>query len=437
VSTGLAAAVNRTPIIIDPPTGDGQPQHVSAYPSAAAVWGADGPILDVTVDLFGVQQGRPADLDILLESPSGTSVMLASDACTGQVSDATWVFDDTAASAIGSSACSSGRWKPADYLPGETLPATAPRPPYQTKLSAFRGENPNGTWQLFVYDDSSLPAVPQDSGGLLGGFIVYITTATEQIVVPGGGTSQGPASQYPYVIPVSGKVGRIQDVFVYLHDIGHTRLDDLDILLVAPGGQKIMLMSDSCGQFQPPLGRTWRINDRDPAMPDNGDCNIAGAGGGGTNFSPTDNEPGDVLPAPAPPGPYSTSLTSSLYGTDPNGEWKVYIYDDFPAQTGYLSDVTLSFVLGPPADLDTTPPDTMIATHPATATTSRRATFEFAATESPVTFQCRLDGGSWTACSSPVTYRRLSFTRHVFRVRATDEAGNVDPTPAKWIWRVS
>jgi hypothetical protein len=59
----------------------------------------------------------------------------------------------------------------------------------------------------------------------------------------------------------------------------------------------------------------------------------------------------------------------------------------------------------------------------------RAATFWFAADES-ATFACSLDGGAWAACTSPKAYTGLSRGWHTVRARATDAAGNVDPSPA-------
>lgn len=47
------------------------------------------------------------------------------------------------------------------------------------------------------------------------------------------------------------------------------------------------------------------------------------------------------------------------------------------------------------------------------------------------TFQCKLDRKPFKKCSSPKTYKKVKPGKHVFRVRAIDKAGNVDPTPAK------
>jgi hypothetical protein len=59
----------------------------------------------------------------------------------------------------------------------------------------------------------------------------------------------------------------------------------------------------------------------------------------------------------------------------------------------------------------------------------RRATFRFASGERGSTFACKLDRGRFKRCTSPKTYRKLAPGSHVFRVKARDRAGNVDPTP--------
>ena len=57
-----------------------------------------------------------------------------------------------------------------------------------------------------------------------------------------------PAAPYPSEIAVSGLTGPIAGVAVTLHRFGHTLPGDVDILLVSPSGDDVMLMSDACGR---------------------------------------------------------------------------------------------------------------------------------------------------------------------------------------------
>jgi len=86
---------------------------------------------------------------------------------------------------------------------------------------------------------------------------------------------------------------------------------------------------------------------------------------------------------------------------------------------------------------DTTPPETSIDSGPPSSTDATDATFLLSANEAGSTFACRLDGVAWNACTSPQTYAALALGFHTFEVRATDPAGNADPTPASWTWNVT
>jgi len=85
---------------------------------------------------------------------------------------------------------------------------------------------------------------------------------------------------------------------------------------------------------------------------------------------------------------------------------------------------------------DTTPPDTTIDSGPSGTSSSASASFGFSASEAGSTFQCRLDGSAWAACSSPKAYASLADGSHTFDVRATDAAGNTDGSPASRTWTV-
>jgi large repetitive protein len=87
--------------------------------------------------------------------------------------------------------------------------------------------------------------------------------------------------------------------------------------------------------------------------------------------------------------------------------------------------------------VDTTAPNTFFTQTPPAVTGATSADFRFDASETGVSFECRVDGGAWGACTSPVVRSGLSGGSHAFQVRATDVAGNTDATPASATWIVS
>jgi len=82
------------------------------------------------------------------------------------------------------------------------------------------------------------------------------------------------------------------------------------------------------------------------------------------------------------------------------------------------------------------PPQTSITVGPAGQTTDRTPTFRFRSSEPGSTFACKLDKRQAHPCRSPKTYTGLKPGHHLFKVWATDKAGNRDATPAKRRFRV-
>jgi len=89
----------------------------------------------------------------------------------------------------------------------------------------------------------------------------------------------------------------------------------------------------------------------------------------------------------------------------------------------------------PPAT-DTTPPQTVIANGPAAKTTATSASFAFSSSEDSSSFECKLDSGNWSACTTPKAYSGVANGTHQFSVRAIDAAKNADATPATRAWTV-
>lgn len=86
--------------------------------------------------------------------------------------------------------------------------------------------------------------------------------------------------------------------------------------------------------------------------------------------------------------------------------------------------------------LDAAAPQTRITKKPKRKSRKRKARYRFRSSESGSSFKCRLDKRKWRKCKSPRKYKRLKRGRHRFKVRATDIAGNTDPTPAKHKFKI-
>ncbi|MDQ2909753.1 MAG: hypothetical protein M3R39_01855 [Actinomycetota bacterium] len=86
--------------------------------------------------------------------------------------------------------------------------------------------------------------------------------------------------------------------------------------------------------------------------------------------------------------------------------------------------------------VDTVAPDTAISSGPAFTSSSASATFIFTSTKGGTSFSCSLDVDRFAPCDSPQTYGGLANGAHTLRVRATDAAGNTDPSPASYTWTV-
>jgi hypothetical protein len=88
-------------------------------------------------------------------------------------------------------------------------------------------------------------------------------------------------------------------------------------------------------------------------------------------------------------------------------------------------------------DDDEIPPETTITSGPSGTVRSTTASVAFKSSEPEAgSFECRRDGGSWSACASPAGYSALGQGAHTFEVRAIDGEGTVGPTPDKRSWTV-
>ncbi len=252
----------------------------------------------------------------------------------------------------------------------------------------------------------------------------YTVTNGQSIALPGA-DSIGVGGEYPSTIRVAGMTADVLRVTVTLNDLSHTFPDDLDILLVGPGGTAVMLMSDAGGSI-PAIDLDLTFDDSAPsAVPDAGSL-TSGA------FRPASYSGSETLPAPAPVLPYF-GLLDAFTGISPNGAWRLYAVDDAGADVGAIAGGwTLSFEVGvdvtPPAvtvdrltTSDTTPAITGTVNDP-TAT----IVVSIAGPSGPVQsglVATNNGDGTWTLAGELLN--ALTLGAYDVSVAATDRAGNV------------
>jgi hypothetical protein len=148
------------------------------------------------------------------------------------------------------------------------------------------------------------------------------------IIIP----TQGMATPYPSQIVVSNMSGTISKLQVTISQFWHNFPGDVDMLLVSPAGQKMVIWSragDSSTNSDF-LGAATNITatlDDAALFPLPYPYPFISI-----PFTPADYStiapPAASFPAPAPSGPYDTPVAMSDFnGVSPNGTWSLYVYD--------------------------------------------------------------------------------------------------------------
>ena len=140
---------------------------------------------------------------------------------------------------------------------------------------------------------------------------------------------------------------------------------------------------------------------------------------------------GYLLYAPGGSSNAQWNRTTSYDGPCPamgianEGQWSVR-FDMSPTVFVTLPAFTVDATAPPTPSINSTPPN---------PSNSGSAQFTFSDSESGVGFNCRVDGGSYAACTSPKSFTGLGDGAHTFQVLAVDAAGN-QSTPASYSWTV-
>ena len=317
----------------------------SAYPSAIQVTGLEGPITDVDLHVNAVDMDTLHNLHLLLVSPGGEAEIAKGWRCNFQsVTTMQLTFDQQASGSVPFENCADG----ASYKPTDSCGASCPffnAFPGATNPSFdnFNGENANGTWRLYAYR-TCVGGCATSGDQISAGWSLSIDTGPIDVDLPAGGATSGPASPYPATrtVPLGTDQGLITDLDVRIDGIFHTYPDDMEIVLQKVDGPTVSLMSDACGGADATAqGWTWD-DEAGGTMPDEGPCTSP-------SYRPSNYAPGDHPPAPAPAGPYATSL-SAFDLVDPRGEWRMWIADDSAGDEGFFTNrFTLTYTTRPRA----------------------------------------------------------------------------------------
>lgn len=481
---------NNGNVAINDPPGPSSRGTATPYPSRIFVSNLGGAISNVTLSLKNVSHVFEDDIDVILEGPGGQKFVVVSDAGGGSppgtsVSNVSTTFSDAAASTIGDdsggwgSPGSSVSWRPTNHESPDTFPSPAPSSPASPSpigsasfSSVFGGADPNGTWRLFVVDDSQ-----GDTGSIAGGWCLTFTTTNDPATTTDLSSSQNPsftgdsvtftahvvrtdngndvgsgsvtfkdgntvlansvplnangiatfttnslaegthalsasysgspgqfnlssdtldqevndrtvitgnsfcntgnipvndpagaglfgkATPYPSRVFVSDISGSIAKVRVKLKNVTHSVADDMDVLLVGPGGHSLVVVSDA-GGGSPPNTATNNVT---VTFDDSAGSSIGDTlGGWGSTGSSTTSQPvdyadgSDTFPQPAPTGPHGTpapagtgTFASTFNGLNPNGTWSLYVVDDTLGDEGsFAQGWCLELSIPPTADDD-------------------------------------------------------------------------------------
>lgn len=370
VTSTFCSGVVNIPVPDNNPAGSSHSVNVSIPPTC--------PITDVRVSI-NMQHTRIGDMVFVLKAPNGQVLNLDYNLSATGGSGTTTGFLNTVISSLGIVPLSTGTnpYTGTFKADAQSGPAAGPTGMLPTTTNwASLLSVPNGTWTLGFYDAVTSqtgtlnswclsfgyscgpgtvntqatwtpfaglfydPAATAPYTGLpvdsvwarpmpAGTYTYQVTTQSLPAGSPGWSFSNtapvsipigGAAALYPSNVVVAGlPISGFRVKSVVLNNLSHSKPEDLDIVLLSPSGQAVLLMSDA--------GGTSPVNNVTYTFADPGQVMTMGANGSGI-YRPTNYGVPDIFP---PPGPNITQVSPSLalFGSNNmNGTWSLFVADD-------------------------------------------------------------------------------------------------------------
>ena len=204
-----------------------------------------------------------------------------------------------------------------------------------------------------------------------------------------------------------------------------------DVTGLAPGAHTLQVRAyDVAGTPDPtPATRSWTVDLTEPQTTIASGPLAGATTGPATAFTFT-SEPGATFECRLDGGSWAACTSPRQLTGLADGEHTFEVRAVDAAGNPDATPATRSWTV------DATGPDTTIDDGPSGTVASADVTVAFSSTDPGATFECRLDGGSWAACTSPRQLTGLADGEHTFETRAVDALGNADAAPAQATWTI-
>ncbi len=189
-------------------------------------------------------------------------------------------------------------------------------------------------------------------GGVTNGFVSFQFTIGGQASRSFNNTNritinnELAANPYPSVINVANLGGTITKVTITLSNFTHQFPDDVDVLLVSPSGERVMLMSDAGDRFPVSNVSLGFSSTATNILPDT--TQLLARTYLPNNYAAPGQNTSDTFPPPAPqivvtdPFPYTNTSLAVFNGLNPNGPWSLFVVDDTGGEIGSIGGWSLS-----------------------------------------------------------------------------------------------